>query len=352
MSNTNQKTKIIATIGPSSQNETVLEYFAAHDVAIARLNCSHSAPDWHIEAGETARKHGLKLLMDLPGPKIRLGNIATVKTFEGGKILILEQENPIHKDTYPYLDKQGRSVLPYEFPIHKYVKPGDPIFVDDGKIEWNVLEVLEDSVIVEVYQGGPVKSRKSMNMPQTKLTVDFLRDRDILFIDELLTVLKPEIVAASFVKTVEDILKLKEMITEVLNNHNITNYYPQICAKLEMSESVNDINLPEIVKECDMLMVARGDLALETLPAHICVPFLQEKIKKECQKQQKPFIVATQMLESMTDSSVPTRAEVSDIYRAVYLDNADYIMCSAETAAGLHPRKSIKIMSDMINFQK
>jgi pyruvate kinase len=351
MSNTSKKTKVIATIGPSSQNDTVLDYFANHDVAIARLNCSHSAPDWHVEAGEMARKHGLQLLMDLPGPKIRLGNISVVKTFESGKILVLEQENPTHKDTYPYLDKDGRSVLPYEFPIHKYVKPGDPIFVDDGKIEWNVLEVLNDRVIVEVYQGGPVKSRKSMNMPQTNLTVDFLRDRDILFINELLPVLRPEIVAASFVKTVDDVLKLKDMIREVLDNHNIKDYYPQICAKLEMSESVNDINLPELVKECDILMVARGDLALETLPAHICVPFLQEKIKQECQKQQKPFIVATQMLESMTESSVPTRAEVSDIYRAVYLDRADYIMCSGETAAGLHPRKSVKMMSDMIRFE-
>jgi pyruvate kinase len=352
MSNTHRKTKIIATIGPSSQNDTVLEFFANNNVEIARLNCSHSATDWHIEAGNMARSKGLKLLMDLPGPKIRLGNITTVKTFESGKILVLEQENPTNKDTYPYLDKEGRPVLPYEFPLHKFVKAGDPIFVDDGKIEWHVIEVIADRVVVEVYQGGPVKSRKSMNMPETKLTVDFLRDRDILFINELLPVLRPDYVAASFVKTVDDIARLKKTITDVLAVNKITDYYPQICAKLEMSESVDDVNLPEIVAECDILMVARGDLALETLPAHIRVPFLQEKIKQECLKQGKPFIVATQMLESMTESSVPTRAEVSDIYRAVHLDDADYIMCSGETAAGLHPRKSVKVMSDLITYHE
>ncbi len=349
---TKPNTKIIATIGPSSQNDTILKYFVDNNVTIARLNCSHSAVDWHLEAGQMCRAHGLEVLMDLPGPKIRLGNIATVKTFESSKILVLEQENPTKKDMYPYLDKNGRSVLPYEFPIHKYVKVGDAIFVDDGKIEWHVTEIIEDKVMVEVYQGGPVKSRKSMNMPQTSLTVDFLRDRDILFINELLPVLRPEIVASSFVKTVDDILKLKKMISEVLIKNNITDYYPKICAKLEMSESVSDTNLPALVSECDILMVARGDLALETLPAHISVPFLQEKIKLECQKQNKPFIVATQMLESMIESSVPTRAEVSDIYRAVFLDKADYIMCSGETAAGLHPRKSVKIMSDLIEFKQ
>lgn len=344
------KTKIIATIGPSSLNDKVLTYFKDNNVEIARLNCSHSAVDWHYEAGIEARNHGLKILMDLPGPKIRLGNIATVKTFESGKILTLEQENPIHKDSYPYLDSEGCAVLPYEFPIHKYLKVGDPIFVDDGKIEWNVKAVLADRVIVEVYQGGPVKARKSINMPQTQIDVNFLRDRDVEFITDLMPKLRPDYIAASFVKTIDDIKVLKAKISEVLKANNITDYYPLICAKLEMSDAVNDKNLPELVSECDILMIARGDLALETLPAHIQTPFLQEKIVAECQKQNKPFIVATQMLESMIDSSVPTRAEVSDIYRAIYSNNADYVMCSGETAAGSHPRKSVKVMSDMIDF--
>jgi pyruvate kinase len=166
-----------------------------------------------------------------------------------------------------------------------------------------------------------------------------------------LPVLKPEVVAVSFVKTVKDLELLKSFIKKILSENKISDYFPKICPKLEMGEAVKDENLETIVDFSDLVMIARGDLALEAHPLHINVPFNQEKIKHVCRQQNKPFIVATQILESMIDSPVPTRSEVSDLYRAVILDEADFVMLSAESAAGKYGRKCVDLMKTMIKLK-
>lgn len=338
-------TQIIATIGPASLNKQTLSFFASHSVAIARMNFSHNTVQWHEESALLARQCGLDLLFDLQGPKIRLEEVQEIVEVKTGEII--EVETIKANQSYPY-KRNERLVFPYKFPVHKFVQNGHQILVDDGKMQWIVTEVKEDSVICRVANGGPVKSRKGMNMPDSSLEVSFLQDRDVMFLTELLPKLMPEYVAASFVKTKSDLDYLNGVISSILKENNIADYFPKIVAKVEMKEAVTDQNLPEIVAASDVVMIARGDLALETLPAHINVPFLQEKIKQECRKQGKPFVVATQILESMSDVPVATRAEVSDLYRAVILDDADFVMCSGETAAGKYPLNCIQLMHDMI----
>ena len=344
-------TKIVATIGPASSENEMLDYFAQNDVQIARLNCSHSDPETHLKIGRAAKESGLEVLMDLPGPKIRLGEVAEVVEIQSGQIIVLEMQ----KEEVPYPFRtavlgEEAFVFPYHFPVHEFVEAGHPILVDDGKLELQVISVGADSVACRVIAGGKVKSRKGMNMPASRLEVNFLGERDKLFLTELMPVLRPEYIAASFVKTVDDIIALKSFLNDVLDESGIEDYLPKLCAKLEMGEALEDGNLAGIISEVDLIMIARGDLALETQPAHIIVPFLQEKIKRECRRQNKPFVVATQMLESMIDVPVPTRAEVSDVYRSVVIDQADFIMCSGETAMGEFPKNCINVMSSIINL--
>lgn len=341
-----QKTQIITTIGPASLNKQTLEFFAKNNVSIARLNCSHNTPESHYLAGTMARNAGLEILMDLQGPKIRLGEVTQVLEVKNGEAITLEQAKA--NQDYPY--KNGEKIIfPYEFPAHKFLQIGHRILIDDGKIEVLVTEVLETSVNCDVIYGGEIKSRKGMNMPDTDLQVDFLQPRDITFLNDLIPRLQPDYVAASFVKTVDDMNKMKNIVNQILKEHNITDYTPKYCAKIEMGEAVLDKNLSEITDASDLIMIARGDLALETTPAHISVPFLQEKIKNVCLSHKKPFVVATQVLESMITSPVPTRAEMSDLYRAIKIDKADYVMLSGESAVGMYPKNCIQLMSDMIN---
>jgi pyruvate kinase len=346
-------TKIVASIGPACLNKETLKYFVSHHVEIARMNFSHNTSDWHFQSSLIARDAGLKLLFDLQGPKIRLGDVNENVVVKSGQKILLEQQKV--DQFYPYnreLAGGEYQTFPFYFPVNKFVNPGDTILVDDGKVEWKVIEVIDEKVICEVIYGGIIKSRKGMNMPDSNLEVDFLQERDLQFLEDLFVKLQPEYVAASFVKTKDDILFLKGILQDHLDKAGITDYFPKVCAKLEMSEAVNETNLPEIVAECDIVMIARGDLALETYPTHINVPFIQAAIEAECKKQNKPFIVATQILESMCENPVPTRAEVSDLYRAVITDKADYVMLSGESAAGAFPERCIKLMSDMIEKSK
>jgi pyruvate kinase len=343
-----QTTKIVTTIGPASNNAEVMSFFASHGVAIARLNFSHGSAETHRVSANLARENGLELLFDLPGPKIRLGEVSQNLIIKTGDLIVLENQEA--EQEYPYSNAKNQQVFPFQFPINKFVQPDHKILVDDGKLELKVAEIVGEKVICEVVFGGVVKSKKGLNMPNSKLEVPFLGERDIMMLNALLVELKPEIVAASFVKTKFEILELKELLTKILSEAGVTDYFPRICPKLEMAEAVSDVNLPEIVAESDLIMIARGDLALETEPANILVPFLQEKIVKECQKQGKKFIVATQALETMCDFPVPTRAEVSDLYRSVVIDKADYVMLSGESAAGNFPMKAVEVMDDLIKM--
>ena len=343
-------TKIVATIGPASQDLATLTFFRQHSVQIARLNFSHNSAEWHIETGRKCRAVGFELMVDLAGPKILLGFLSTDKTMiNTGDTIIIEKQNPNH--TYPYL-QQDLQVLPCQFHIEEFVKPGQPILIDDGKISCEVTKVSDQRVYCRVNHGGVVKSNKGVNMPLSDIEIDFLVDRDRDFLSQVLPAIRPEYVAPSFVKTIKDLEKLKAFIQEILKQQQINDYFPKVCTKIEMGEAVKPENLEAIIQASDMIMIARGDLALETLPNHIKVPFYQEKIKRLCQKHKKPFIVATQILETMTDNPVPTRAEMSDLYRAVCLDNADFVMLSGESAGGKFPTKCVQIMHDMIHLSK
>lgn len=341
-------TKTITTIGPASEDIGTLMYFAEHNVEIARLNFSHNTPDWHIQTGKKARQAGLKLLADVSGPKIRLGDLHTNVTVAKKNRVVFEKQSPEHE--YPrWLESDGEKllVLPTLLDLSPYLKSQKIMLVDDGKVEFVVEKVVEDKIYAEVIFGGVVKSHKGINLPETDIKINFLTKRDEEFLSTVLPVLKPEIVAVSFVKTVKDLEMLKDFVTKVLAENQISDYFPKICTKLEMGEAVKDQNLEAIVDFSDLIMIARGDLALEAHPLHINVPFNQEKIKQICKQKNKQFIVATQVLESMIENPVPTRAEVSDLYRAVVLDKADFVMLSAESATGKYTRKCVDLMQTM-----
>lgn len=339
-------TKIISTIGPVTLNLPTLEYFANNNVEIARLNLSHGDPQWHLEAANLIKQTPLRILLDLSGPKIRLGEVQENVSVISQQIVNLEMQKP--GQFYPYKNSGGELVFPYHFPLHEHLAIGSTILIDDGKMEWHVTEVNENGLKCEVIFGGVVSSRKGLNTPGSDLRVSFLTDRDKLMLDALLVQVRPKFLACSFVKTGENMQELKKLVSQMLQDAGVRDYMPLFCPKIEMGEAIE--NLESIVQESDLIMVARGDLALETLPVHVQVPFLQDYIALVCQKNNKPFIVATQMLESMISAPVPTRAEVSDIYRAVAINQANYIMLSAETASGSYPRQCVDVMSDMIEM--
>ncbi len=344
-------TKIIATIGPTSEDLETLSFFAAHNVEYARLNFSHNTPDWHIACGKKVRQAGLKILADVSGPKIRLGDLVSdIEAPEGMEIILEKQDLEID---YPVWKEEGQNhilVLPTLLDLAPFLAPDRVLLIDDGKVELKVEKVVEGKIFAKVVFGGKIRSHKGINLPETDIKINFLTKRDVEFLSQVLPVLKPEVVAVSFVKTVKDLEILKDFVTKVLADNNITGYFPQICPKLEMGEALKMENLEQIVDFCDLIMIARGDLALEAHPLHINVPFNQEKIKQACQAKNKPFIVATQILESMISSPVPTRAEVSDLYRAVILDKANFVMLSGEAASGEYPKKCVELMETMIKM--
>lgn len=340
-----QMTKIIATLGPSCDTTATLKHFKENNVAIIRQNLSHSSVDWHLEMSHIVKSVNLPILLDCPGPKIRLGEMIKSIDIKAGEKIILEYQK---EDVYYPYQEGSNWVFPSHFETHKHVKTNATILVDDGKLEWHVDSVIGERVLLTVVFGGSVKSRKGMNMPGTFLDIEFLTERDKLFLNSLLVQVKPEYVAVSFVKDIKDFNIFHSYLKSILDDQKITNYFPKICIKFEMGTAVDQKMLPKLIEKCDIAMVARGDLALEMKPLHVRVPFVQEMIKQECLKQNKPFIIATQILESMMDSPVPTRAEVSDLYRAVVLDRANFIMCSGETAAGKYPIQSINFMRSMI----
>jgi pyruvate kinase len=344
-------TKIIATIGPASEDIGSLMYFKEHDVEIARLNFSHNTSQWHIHTAKLARKAGLEIMFDLAGPKVILGDLSHEIQVANKSEIILEKQKP--NVEYPNYEKVGEKttiLLPLYYDLKDFVLPSHQIMIDDGKVELKVLKIENEKIFCEVVFGGTIKSHKGINLPDSSLDLDFLVKRDRVMLADTVSEVKPEYIAPSFVKTLRDLKKLENYLKEILESAGIENYMPKICTKIEMGEAVDDKNLSEIVDYSDMIMIARGDLALETKPSHLKVPFLQEKIKQICKSKNKPFIVATQILESMMQISVPTRAEISDLYRAIYLDNADFIMLSGESAAGYYPKKAIKVMFDMIHY--
>jgi pyruvate kinase len=322
------KTKIVATVGPASSSKEMLRALVKEGVDVFRLNFSHGTHENHQKVIDFVREinkemgTNVALLQDLQGPKIRVNDVKDNVTLEAGQEFIITTRelmgnNEIASTSYKELPRD--------------VKVGDMILIDDGKIELTVKEVRDIDVVTTVKYGGPLKPRKGINLPQTKVTAPSLTDKDH---GDLLFGLKNRLdwVALSFVRKAKDI----ELLREIINQHSPNT---RIVAKIEKPEAIE--NIDAVIAATDAVMVARGDLGVEIWLEE--VPMMQKMIVQKCNKLAKPVIVATQMMESMIENPRPTRAETNDVANAV-MDGADALMLSAETAAGKYPLEVIRSM--------
>lgn len=328
------KTKIIATIGPASSSKEMLKKMIESGMNIARLNFSHGSHQDHLKVIQNIRelneelKIDIGMLADLQGPKIRLGEIkgGGVEVKHGHQVVITTDDcegsaEKVHI-TYP------------EFP--KDVTEGDTILINDGKLIFHVTATdRKRNVTATVEHGGMMESRKGVNLPNTKISMPCLTEKDLRDLKFALEH-RVEWIGLSFVRKAEDVVELKNIIKD--HNSNA-----KVIAKIEKPEAVKDLN--NIIRETDGVMVARGDLGVE-IPMQE-VPVVQKRIVKTCLNEAKPVIIATQMMESMITNPAPTRAEVNDVANSV-LDGADALMLSGETSVGDHPTLVIKSMYSII----
>jgi pyruvate kinase len=326
----NRNAKIVATLGPASSNAAVIERLFLAGVDVFRLNFSHGSADDHAQRVRLLRaveaQHGrpIAILADLQGPKLRVG------TFAEGPVL-LEAGQPFRLQLEPTPGDAKGVTLPHP-EIFAALKPGAELLLDDGKLKLVVERCDAQDADTRVLVGGRLSDRKGVNVPGVVLPISALTPKDR---SDLKTALELGVdwVALSFVQRPEDLHEARALVGE----------RALLIAKLEKPAAVQ--RLDEVVAASDAVMVARGDLGVE-LPAE-AVPSLQKRIVRACRRRGKPVIVATQMLESMITSPVPTRAEASDVATAVY-DGADAVMLSAESAAGAHPVEAVAMMDRII----
>ena len=329
------KTKIIATLGPSSTEKSMLKSLIENGVNVFRVNFSHAN---HNEVKQTvlnireissALNTHVAILGDLQGPKIRLGIVKDDVYIENGETI------SITTDEIEFGNSSLVSINYKDFP--KDVSKGEKILVDDGKLILKVLETNKKNLVkAEVIQGGELKSRKGVNLPNTKLSLPALTEKDKA--DAVFAVKNNfDWLALSFVRSKKDVYELEELI-----NKNSKDKIP-IIAKIEKPEAI--LNLDAILHAADGLMVARGDLGLE-IPAEE-VPLKQKLMVNMAKKARKPIIIATQMMESMIDSLTPSRAEVNDVANSV-MDGADAVMLSGETSVGQYPVEVIQTVGKII----
>jgi pyruvate kinase len=322
------KTKIVATVGPASNSKDMLRSLILEGVDVFRLNFSHGSHEDHLKVIHAVRELNkelgskVSLLQDLQGPKIRVQEMQPDVVIERGQELTITTKQLLGNDKIVSTSYQ---LLP------KDVKAGDMILVDDGKIELKVKSVAETEVVTEVIYGGPLKSRKGINLPFSKVSAPSLTEKDY---KDLEFGIKNDMdwIALSFVRKASDIHEIKSII----NKHNSQS---RVVAKIEKPEALS--NIDDVIAATDAIMVARGDLGVEIWLEE--VPMVQKMLVEKCNKAGKPVIVATQMMESMIENPRPTRAETNDVANAV-MDGADAVMLSAETAAGKYPIEVIRSM--------
>ena len=330
ISHRDRNAKILATLGPASTDPDVIRALFAAGVDVFRFNFSHGSHEDHRARYEAVRAiekevgRPVGILMDLQGPKLRLGTIA------GGKLKVTNGQE-LTLDMRAEAGDSERVPLPHP-EIFAAVKAGDDLLIDDGKVRLKVLECNQNSARVRVCNDGVLSDRKGVNVPGAILPLSPLtsKDREDLTFGLSLGV---DWVALSFVQRPEDIEELKSIVQG----------RAWVMAKLEKPAAID--SLEEIVRASDGIMVARGDLGVECAPED--VPVLQKRIIRACREVGKPVVVATQMLESMITSPVPTRAEVSDVAGAIY-DGVDAVMLSAESAAGDHPIAAVTMMNRIL----
>ena len=335
MSYKRKKTKIVATLGPSIDSKEMLLEMVATGVNVFRINFSHadySEVKKRIKyIREINEEHGYNaaVLADLQGPKLRVGVMKD-------DVVVAPGDEIIFATGTRFEGTKERVYMTYDrFPLD--TNPGEQILLDDGKLIFEVLSTNQkDEVKAKVIQGGPLKSKKGVNLPNTNISQPALTEKDK---KDALFAIEQEVdwIALSFVRNPEDLIELEALISK----HS--RYKIPIIAKIEKPEAVE--NIDKIVAYCDGLMVARGDLGVE-IPAHE-VPLIQKQLVLKAKSARIPVIIATQMMESMITSMTPTRAEVNDVANSV-MDGADAVMLSGETSVGQYPVQVIQKMSDII----
>jgi len=333
---TGNKTKIVATIGPASTSKEVLKEMILSGLNICRINFSHGTYDTVSETILNLRELNVEMetyvgvLADLQGPKLRIGEVENngVELIPGKEVTIT---------TVKAISNAERVFITYpEFP--KDVVVGENVLIDDGKLILKVIATDKNTEVKAiVVQGGKLSSRKGVNLPNTKISLPCLTEKDIKDLDFALKN-KVEWIGLSFVRSVDDILDLKARI-------KAANSTARIVAKIEKPEALKEIDA--IIEASDAVMVARGDLGVE-LPLEQ-VPTIQKMLVRKCIQRSKPIIIATQMMESMLTNQSPTRAEVNDVANAV-LDGADAVMLSEETSVGLYPVKTVQHMHRIVRY--
>jgi len=328
-----RRTKIIATLGPACNTEDMIQRLLTSGVDVFRLNFSHGTPAERVRLIEIIRhvatEHGkyVPIMGDIQGPKLRIGEVQGVVHLQNGATFVLTTKEVLG----------NASIVSTPFTnLPREVQLGHRILINDGLVELVVTAVDETRVTTRVLHGGPISSRKGMNFPDTELSIPAVTEKDredVHFAVEH----QLDYIAASFIRRRGDIVELRELL-QSLNGSEIN-----VVAKLEKAQAIDA--LEEILEVSDGVMVARGDLGVE-LPPEI-VPIVQKKILASASRWGKFAITATQMLESMTVSSRPTRAEASDVANAIF-DGSDAVMLSAETASGNYPVDAVQMMARII----
>lgn len=335
----NRKTKIIVTIGPSSDSEEVLRQLVEGGINVARLNFSFGDHKEHEKNINNIREissefdNKVAILQDIQGPKIRIKKIKNKQLWlKHDDCLIITNDE---------LSEDNEVTITYD-KLYKDVKSGDRILISDGFIEIEVQDIKNEKIICSVVQGGLLQEGKGLNIP-TELKIPTFSDKDI---NDIIFGLDHYVdyIGISFVRSEEDIMKIKSSIfQEYKEAHPDFNSFPHIIAKIERPEAIR--NLDEIILAADGIMIARGDLGIE-VPLET-IPHIQRKIVQKCRIYSKPVIIATQMLYSMKTATRPTRSEVADIYNAI-LGGADCLMLSDETAVGENPVLATQMFNRII----
>ena len=326
-------TKIIATVGPSIERIEDLTSLIKAGVNVFRFNLKHNNHAWHSKCIENVKKAAkltgqpVAVLLDLQGLNIRVGKLENGKTVvKKGEVINFVKNKKLSND-----------ILVSESFFSAHIKNGQKVFIDNGEIKFKVLNIKKNSVSAKVIRGGAVKDNKSINIPGVEIDLPSLLSKDIKDLS-LASKYEVDFLALSFVRNKKDIDLLKKYIKKF----SLT---AKILAKIENREALN--NFEEILEASDGIMVARGDLGIE-IPLEE-VPYYQKKIIKRCVEVGKPVITATQMLDSMTNNILPSRAEVSDVANAI-LDYTDAVMLSQETSIGSYPKETIMAMSRISSF--
>ncbi len=327
------RTKIVATLGPASTSETVLRKMFLAGLDVVRFNFSHGTHKEHearlntiLRLNKKYRRR-IRLLADLKGNRIRIGRLKAPLQLKKNQTVFLVKSETGEGNRIPF-DYAGDMAC---------IKKGFRVYIDDGNIVFEILETGKKELKCSVLVPGLLKDRKGVNIPQAHLDFPVLNpeDREDL---KFIVAHKFDCVAQSFVRNSADILAVKRIVKAALPRATVI-------SKLEAKEAID--NLDEIIEASDGIMVARGDMGV-TFPIWQ-VPMLQKRIIKKCNYYKKPVITATQMLESMTEHKLPTRAEVSDVANAI-LDGTDYVMLSGETAAGQYPVEAVRMMNEIIKY--